>query len=54
MSNMRTRKLYNRHKEMYNMLKRKKNMLKILGMYLTGLCKGMMLGILIGKKLKRD
>ncbi|WP_164742589.1 hypothetical protein [Caldicellulosiruptor changbaiensis] len=51
---MRTRKLYNRHKEMYNMLKRKKNMLKILGMYLTGLCKGMMLGILIGKKLKRD
>lgn len=40
---------------MYNVyLRHKKSVLKMLGMYLTGLCKGMMLGILIGKRLKKD
>lgn len=51
---VRTRKLYNRQRSRYSMLKAKKKMLCMLGTYLTGLFKGMMIGMIIGKKLRKD
>ncbi|BCS80940.1 hypothetical protein [Anaerocellum diazotrophicum] len=51
---VRTRKLYNRPRNRYNMIKAKKNMLCMLGSYLTGFFKGIMIGMIIGKKLRKD
>ncbi|WP_167317446.1 hypothetical protein [Caldicellulosiruptor obsidiansis] len=51
---VRKRKLYNPQRAKFHMLKAKKNMLCMLGSYLTGLFKGMIIGMIIGKKLKKD
>lgn len=48
---MRPKKLYNPYRK--RTMAKNGHMLKMLGIYLGGLCKGMLIGMLLGKKLKK-